>query len=200
MSLEDLKHDWRSEMDRSLPPAEIDRLLGVVQERYAVLERQVHNRDVREILAAVLVVFLFAPSLWPVYRQSLVAFLGVALIICGAALIVYVFLTSRKPEPASFHTAVLECARNRRAWLDGQISLLRSVVWWYVGPIGVGLLLFHWGLARGSLIVFSVQAAIVLAVCTGVVLLNRWSVRKALLPVRDEVSRLIESLERENPE
>lgn len=196
MSLEDLKHEWRTELDRSLPPAEIDPFLLAVQQRYAELERQVHGRDVREILAALIVVGGFA-ALWPIYRSSPVAIAGVVLIICGAALIVYVLMSSRSREPESFQTSVLQCARHRRAWLDRQIVLLRNVVWWYVAPICAGSLLFGWGLAHGSIVAFTVHAAIVLAVCASIVVLNHSAVRRSLQPVRDEVSRLIDSLEKE---
>jgi hypothetical protein len=80
-------------------------------------------------------------------------------------------------------------------WLDGQIRLLRTVVWWYVTPICAGLLLFHWGIARGAWLAFSLQSLIVLAVGAGVVALNHWAVRHSLQPVRDDLARLIEVLE-----
>ena len=132
-------------MDRSISSSELHDLLNVMQRRCAGLERCIHGRDVREILAAVFVVGAFA-AMWPLYRSSLVAILGVALICLGAALIVYVLMSARKPEPLSFHASVLDFSRNRLAWLDSQIHLLRTVVWWYVAPLCTGLLLLHWGL------------------------------------------------------
>jgi hypothetical protein len=195
MSLDDMRQEWRKEMDRAIPRAEIDQLLGVVQRRCAEMERQVHGRDIREILAAVFVVGVFA-MMWPVYRTSLVAALGVVLIVLGAGLIIYVLLSSKAPAPTSFQVSVLEYSRNRLAWLDRQIGLLRNVVWWYVAPICVGCLLFGWGLTGGSILGFGVHAAVVLAICAGIVYLNQWTVRHSLEPVRDELKGLIASLER----
>jgi len=181
-------------MDRSISSSELQDLLNVVQHRCTGMERTIHGRDVREILAAVFVVGAFA-SMWPIYRSSPVAILGVTLICLGAALIIYVLLSARKPEPLSFDASVLDFTRNRLAWLDGQIRLLRTVVWWYVAPLCTGLLLLHWGINRGAWLVFGLQALIVIAVAAGVVVLNQWAVRHSLQPVRDELARLIEALE-----
>ncbi len=181
-------------MDRSISSSELEDLLNVVQRRCAGMERSIHRRDVREILAAVFVVGGFA-AMWPLYRSSPVAILGVALICMGAALIIYVLLSARKPEPLSFHTSVLDFSRNRLAWLDSQIHLLRTVVCWYVAPLCVGCLLLDWGINRGAWFVFGLQALIALAVAAGIVVLNQWAVRRSLQPVRDDLARLIEALE-----
>jgi hypothetical protein len=194
MSFEDIKREWRNEMDRSISSSELQDLLDVVQRRCAGMEHSVHGRDVREILAAVFVVGIFA-AMWPLYRSSPVAILGVALICLGAALIIYVLMSAQKPEPLSFHASVLDCSRNRLVWLDSQIRLLRTVVWWYVAPFCVGCLLLDWGLSGGAWLVFGLQALFVLAVAAGIVVLNQWTVRRSLLPVRDDLARLIEALE-----
>ena len=52
MSLEDIKREWRNEMDRSISASELEDLLNVVQRRCAGLEHTIHRRDIREILAA----------------------------------------------------------------------------------------------------------------------------------------------------
>ena len=181
-------------MDRSISSSKLQELLNVVQRRYAGMERSIHGRDVREILAAVLVVGAFA-AMWPLYRSSPVAILGVALICLGAALIIYVLMSAQKPLPLPFHSSVLDFSRNRLAWLDGQIRLLRTVAWWYVAPLCVGCLLLNWGIARGAWLVFGLQAFTALAVAAGIVVLNQWAVRRSLQPVRDDLARLIKALE-----
>jgi hypothetical protein len=194
MSLEDIKREWRKEMDRSVSSSEMQDLLDIVQRRCAGLERSIHGRDVREVLAAVFVVGAFAAT-WPLYRASRVAILGVALICLGAALIIYILMSAREPEPLSFHASVLDFSRNRLAWLDGQIRLLRTVAWWYVAPICVGCLLLAWGITSGAWLAFGLQAILTVAFAAGVVVLNQWTVRNSVQPVRDDLARLIEALE-----
>ena len=157
------------------------------------MERQVHVRDVCEVLAAVILVRAIAAA-WPLYRSSLVAILGVALIFAGAALVIYVLMSAKATAPLPFHASVLECSRNRLVWLDRQIRMLRTVAWWYLGPLFGGSLLLHWGLTGGG-IAFGVVVLVLLAVGTGIVLLNQAAARRHLQPVREEVLRLIEALE-----
>jgi hypothetical protein len=194
MSLEDLKREWREEMDRSIPADQLDLLVRGIQERCRGMERIVHGRDLREIVACLVIVAAFA-AMWPLYHSSAVALVGVCLIIASAALIIFVLLSARRPAPLRFDASVLECSRNRLAWLDRQIRLLQSVFWWYVAPLFSGVLLLGWGIYGGSPIPFCLHAAIVLGVGTGIVLLNRWAVRVSLQPVRDDLMRLIETLE-----
>jgi hypothetical protein len=194
MNLEEIKREWREAMDRSIPPNDLNDLVAVVERRCTETERQVRGRDTREVLAALVVVGAFA-AMWPLYRSSPVAVFGVALIVFGSALIVYMLMRSRTQDPAPFHNSVLEFSRTRLAWLDRQIRLLRNVVWWYVAPLAAGCLLFGWGLAGGRSVAFALHAVVVIAVATGIVLLNQWVVRRHLQPLRDNLARLIQSLE-----
>jgi hypothetical protein len=198
MSLEEIQREWRTEMDRAIPTSELEKLLDMVQRRYAGIEHQVRGRDIREILVAVLVVGATA-VMWPLCRSSPAAVLGFALIVLGAALIIYVLLSAKTTAPLPFQASVLEFSRNRLAWLDRQIRLLQTVVWWYVAPLSVGCLLLVWGLSGGAGLAFGVQALLVVAIGMGVVLLNQWTVRKYMQPVRDDLARLIEALDSRDP-
>jgi hypothetical protein len=83
-------------------------------------------------------------AMWPRYRSSLVAGLGVAIIILGGTVIVYMLLSSRKQSILPFNASVLEFSRQRLAWLDDQIHLFETAVWWYVAPCFPGCLLVGW--------------------------------------------------------
>jgi hypothetical protein len=197
MKLEEIQGSWKSEVNRPVPPTELLQILAAVQQRYDRLERSIHRRDIREILAALFVVAAFA-AMWPLYRTSFVACLGVVIIMLGAAVIVYVLLTSRRPFPFPFNASVLDFSRQRLAWLNGQIHLLQTVAWWYVGPLFVGCLLLNWGLAGGSGIIFGLNALLDVAVAAGIIFLNRQAVHHGLEPIRAEVARLVEALETTN--
>ena len=195
MSLEDLKNEWRREMERSISPADLDQLFDVVQQRSSEMDVQIHGRDVREIIAAVLVVGVFA-AMWPIYRSSTVAILGVGLIMLGALLIIGVLLFSRKPALSSLRelgAGILAEPPDMAGSTDPSSSQHRLVV--CLSHI-LGCLLFGWGLTRGSMIAFGLHAVVVLAIGAGIVVLNQWAVRRHLQPVRDEVQRVIENLKK----
>ena len=193
MSLDDLRQQWQNQVHQSMPSLELQRVLAAVQRRCDKLEHSIHWRDIREILAALFVVAAFGP-MWPIVRASRIAVLGVLIIVAGMALIVYVLLSSRKAAPLRLNASALEFARQRLTWLDGQIHLLRTVPWWYVAPIFVGCLLIFWGLAGGRPLAFGLFALIDVAVAVLIIGLNRQAVRNELLPVREDVARLIDAL------
>ena len=181
-------------MNRSISSAELQDLLSVVQRRFAgdgafhSLARR--SRDSGSGLRS-----------WHIRRH--VAALSI-LVRCnsgcfahlpGAVLIICVLLSARKPEPPALDATVLDFSRNRLAWLDGQIHLLQTVVWWYVAPLCLGSLLLTWGITRGEWLVFGLQALFALAVAAGIVALNRWAVRTSLVPVREDLCGLSAALE-----
>jgi len=204
MSFEQARQDWRDDVDRPLPSEQVQQRFADVQRRYDKLERVIHWRDIREILAVVFVVAALA-AMWPLYRASLVASLGVAIIVLGGAVAPFVLLSARKPAPLPFDASVLDFSRQRLAWLDAQIRLLETVAWWYVSPAFVGSLLFMWGglnpmlgLNPGGWLFFSLFfglfALFDVAVAAWLVAINKRAVRDELLPVREDLARLIESL------
>jgi len=196
MGFDEVRKSWQSEVNRPVAPAELEQLLAAVQQRYGRLERTIHRRDLREILAALFVAATFA-ALWPIVRSSFIGKLGIVVIIISAAVVIWVLHAAGKPNEAPLATSVLESSARRLAWLDRQIHLLRSVIWWYVAPLELGGLLFGWGLTEGTPLAFWPIAVAFLVVAVAVVWLNRYAVRVELLPLRQQVAELIAALESE---
>lgn len=196
MDFDDVRKSWQSEFNRPVAAAELEQLFATVQQRYCRLEKNIHSRDLREILAALFVAAVFA-ALWPIVRSSLIGKLGIVVIIVSAAVVIWVLHVAGKPNEAPLATSVLESSRQRLAWLDRQIRLLRSIIWWYVAPLELGGLLFGWGLTEGTPLAFWPIAVVFLVVAVAAVWLNRRAVRVELLPVRQQVAELIAALESE---
>jgi hypothetical protein len=73
---------------------------------------------------------------------------------------------------------------------------LQTVAWWYIGPLFGGVLLLEWGITGYSRIAIAIAATIVIVVGAGLVVLNQRAVRNCLQPIRDDLKRLIDTLER----
>ncbi len=198
MSFEDAKRDWRGELDRPLLPDDLRERLVAVHRRCDQLERTTHWRDLTEIVAAVLVVAGFT-AFWPIYRHSVVACVGAAIIILWAVAVIVIFLTARRPVSLPFDASVRDFSRHRLAWLDGQIRLVRTVPWWYVAPGTVGMLIMSWGLMDGNLPLFGFFILPALLLAAWVVSVNVRTVRRVLRPVRDDVARVLTDLEATGP-
>jgi hypothetical protein len=194
MNFEDVRKSWQSEVTRPESSGELQRLLMDAQRHFGGLERKIYWRDIREILAGVFVAGGFAAG-WPIYRSSFVACLGVAIILLSVPIVVYLLISANRPTSTSVTTSVLEFSRQRLAWIDRQIHLLRTVVWWYVAPLFLGCTLVAWGLTPGRRIQFGILMVLNVFVAIVVIWLNRRAVRKDLMPVRQEMGDLIESLQ-----
>ena len=95
--------------------------------------------------------------------------------------------------PSRLDASVRDFCKTEIERLDRQIQLLRSVLWWYISPIMVGVNLVYFGIngvGAGSL-----------AYCIFTLFLGWWiysvnqkAVAKSLVPVREELSDLFREL------
>jgi hypothetical protein len=194
MTFEEIRKQWQSEVAQPAAVTDPKQLLAGVQRRFGTLERTIFWRDVREFLAGLVGICAFA-AFWPIYRTSLVASVGVAIILLSTPMILYKLLAASRSRTTHFTSSVLDFSRDRLAWLDRQIRLLQTVAWWYVAPLGTGCMLVAWGLTPGRWFAFVQVAALNVGVAVITVWLNHRSVRINLLPARQELLELIESLE-----
>jgi hypothetical protein len=88
---------------------------------------------------------------------------------------------------------VAEALRAEGRRLDAQISLLESVLWWYVAPLSIGVVLLTVGL-RGTSWFTLAYSVVVALVAWGVVALNLRVVRRDLRPKRAELNALLSEL------
>lgn len=194
MDLDDVKRSWQREVSQAAIPEEMQRMLTTVQQHCDRLESSVHRRDVREIFAVILVVAAFAAA-WPLYRASYAAMLGVAIIAIGGCVVVFVLTAVRRPTPQALNATVLEFSRQRLAWVDDQIRLLRTAAWWYAAPAFVGALLVAWGVTDGRRGTFAWIFALDVMVAALVTHTNRRATRDQWMPIRAELRQLIKGLE-----
>lgn len=194
MSFEDVRKSWRVEVGQPVPATELQALVLATQQRYGELERKMHWRFVREILYTILVFVGFAAA-WPMCRSSLVGCVGVAVVMLSAPIILHVLASASKPRTVPFAASVLDASRQRLTWIDRQIRLLQTTIWWSVSPLLTGCMLVFWGITPGRWLPFWLLTLWAVSISAVGVFLNRRSVRTEMLPVRQELAELIETLE-----
>lgn len=194
MPLDDAKSSWRSG-DDAFEDAMSDReLLGLVKQRSQALDDAMRKRDRRETIAAAMV-FLFFVSFAIVADPSWLAQAGVVLVLAGSALSVWMLRRARRrPMDGSPGLPLADVLRSERAKLDAQIRLLRNVLWWYIGPLAVGVALVVAGTGGRSWFTLG-YAVLVAAVSAVIYQLNQREVQRELLPRREELTRLLQQME-----
>ena len=197
MNLDDAKDLWSStnESDTDSMSAQTlseSDLLRLVKDKADAFDQKIWRRDIIESIAALAVFLFFA---WMLRDPSWLVRLGALTVMGGSALIYWTLRRTRtRHDDASLDRPVADVLRTERAKVDDQIRLLETVLWWYLGPLVVGILLVTIGDSGWS--AFTVgYGTVVLLFAAGIYVLNQRAVRTDLKPRREELTRLLEQVE-----
>jgi len=210
MTFDELQKTWQSQ--QASPKLAIDPglLLKEVKRNKERFESTIFWRDVREIGAGfVTSVFFFAGSVffWLVGLKSLVWPLLLLVVLCtgvGVFILVDRIVQKRKcPEHGGALVGYIESSLTQ---VIHQIWLLKNILWWYLLPLGGGLII--WFSSCGLMVIMTKcrEASLgylleMLTCIVGTILLywgiywwNQRAVRKELIPRKDELENLLNSL------
>lgn len=158
-------------------PADHEAVTRMVREGGLRLELHLSVRDRRETwIAWILVpVFVWLAVITP-HRLSA---LGAGIVVLSCVLIPFVLRASRV-EPLSASLPLVDAIRLELRRVEAQRRILRTVAWWYAGPLWLGVTLF----IAGPLSPAAAGGAAVLTACFfgGLVAWNQVVVRRELDP------------------
>ena len=201
MTFDELQNTWQSQSNLKLK-IDSDTLLREVKRNKRNFEFAIFWRDVREVSVAVMLFFFFLyfgikHSLWPL---SLLAILCL-----WVSVFMVIDRVVQKRRQPCLSDSLFICIKSSLAQINHQIWLLRNVLWWYLAPLGAGLII--WFSYCGLIVIISeepslryllfILACIVGTICLywGIYWLNQMAVRKELLPRKEELENLQRSLE-----
>ncbi len=192
MGLDDLKTAWQRPGEDAVDDGADRETAATIRARLLRIRRTVVFRDAAETLVALLVIFIFGRLFWIVRAPA--ARIGIALIIAGSILIITRLTLARgwnrRPKPP-LNVKEFFLAESER--IDAQIHLLQSVPWWYLGPVLLGTNLFAFGVSGpGAVSLIFLVSTVVLG--WFLYRLNLRAVRERLVPVKNELARLLEEL------
>jgi CubicO group peptidase (beta-lactamase class C family) len=182
---EDLKELWRAQTLEPAPPLPDAKQITAMKRKTKSFDRAIFWRDFRESLAAIFLVIWFGGTFFTV--SALLAKIGCVIIVLASVFICWYPLHQKrrvaKPAPDAPMAQALQCELRK---VEVQIRLLRSILWWYLLPLGVGVLVFYFGGQRSlsSNIGFSL---FVTALYAFIYWLNQRTVEKSLLPLKHEI-------------
>jgi hypothetical protein len=166
----------------------------------ASFRRTIHRRNLREYVAAIMVVAVFGA--YAPLADTLMVRVACAATIAGALYVAYYLRRHGAPEPAELAACTAGHLAVHRRQLERQRELLASVWRWYLGPLVPVLVLFavskpieQSGFARGTWISAAISLSVGALALAGVARLNRVAARRlqreidALLPPTIERAR-----------
>ena len=193
MEFEDFKRAWQARPEGA--PARDECVADDVRRRLGALHAQLRRRDLIETAVAIVAAVVFARMLWTLH--GIQAKSGSALLVAGALSTVARVYAAKRRQPPPRDVPLAEFCRLELAAVNAQITLLRSVLWWYIGPVILGTNLVVVGLTGSASIRFG-YAAVTLALGAWIYGLNERAVRDGLLPLRRRLERSVHEL-REDP-
>ncbi len=208
MELDRFKTAWSDQPISAEFSGDPVRLVEQVQRQVHELRRRVQLRDLLETGSAVFVAVVFS---WGATYGGFLMQAGAAIVIATAAMIVIVLHTVRRRGVLRFDADLKQRLVAETDAVKRQIRLLRNVLYWYVGPLLVGGLLFGLGiltaadpspgLERATLLaLITASQLIVLGVVTAAIRWLRQTVlQRQLEPALAELTRRLASLTDDAP-
>src|SRR5687768_7929086 len=196
MNDDELKQLWQQQPLRNPPSAAL--LISAMQNQTSLLRRCLDARDVRELVACAIVIIIFGVFYFTVYREP-ISRLG-NLIIIGSAIFIgwKIIHTRRATPPAPPGATTVEALRAELKSVRAQSRLLGSVLWWYLLPGFIGLLVATWGL-RIDLYTKIGCTLFFIALDAFIYWLNQRARSKQLLPLQAQLESLVHSAETGEP-
>ncbi|MGV3755249.1 MAG: SoxR reducing system RseC family protein [Verrucomicrobiota bacterium] len=190
MQDDDLKRLWQAQRFDAPPVLPDEQQLAAMKKKMKGFDRAIFWRDGRECLAGIFLIIWFGRAFFTVSEP--IAKTGALIIVLASAFVCwYPIREKRRVAPAAPDASMTEALQCELEKVKVQIRLLRSVLWWYLMPLGVGVLVFVFGLER-SLPNNLGFAAFVAVLYVFIYWLNQWSVRKYLVPLKQEIEATLQ--------
>ena len=147
---DDIRNVWQNQPVENAPMP-----LEEIQRRARRFEKRIDRRNLREYIGAAIGIAIFTFYIFkfpnPLMRT------GSALIIAGLLCVVVQIYKRASPGKLPADLALTASLEFHRRELVRQRDLLRSVLWWYVGPLVPGLVVFAAGVTppRGAVAVIN---------------------------------------------
>ena len=210
---QELKNIWRNSSKAGRIKFETSRLMIDLNRKMNRFEKAIRFRDMREIGASILGIFLFGYFTYeiPFVLTKAASFFGMI----WFAYVIYRFRAARKQKhPSNLSSTFREQLQNQKEYLLQQARLLDTVFYWYLLPPFIINVLFVIGLGdpkdygwsniiANNLLPISLFSKIgyllfIAVLYAGILWLNKRTVKKDLKPVINDIERVLQQLESEN--
>lgn len=183
MQFDDLGAAWHAgDAARATPTPES---LRQIRARAEELDRLVRRRDRVETITALL---MLVPFGWAAAVTTSTTSRAGALLIMAACLLIPVRLRLARQGAPELSLPLALFLAEELARVRAQVRLLRSVFWWYLAPLGTGVVLFVAGRSPSPWLTAGVTL-VVLLLYAALWRLNQQAVERHLLPRAEELER-----------
>tara|TARA_R110002126_G_scaffold19675_6_gene73894 strand:+ start:2236 stop:2817 length:582 start_codon:yes stop_codon:yes gene_type:complete len=186
-----LKTNWKALSTNSIR-IETEQLIKELQQGSIYLEKKITFRDFTEISVALLLIILFGITAFLI--PFLLSKIGSMIIILSCVLIIFRFKNLKdKFTPVTLSDTHTVYLKKTRYYLKEQIKFLDNVIYWYIIPPTSGIILFFAGFGVDTF-QFYLLSGITFCLGFRVYILNKYVVKKELIPRLHSINSMIEEL------
>ncbi len=197
MNDDELKKIWQRQPLRE-PAVSAEQLVSAMQSKTSQLRHCLDARDLRELVGCAVIIVTFGIFYFTVYRTP-ISRLGDLIIIASTIFIAGKLIHARRSNPAAPPGAtIVESLRAELKAVRTQSRLLGSVLWWYLLPGFIGLVVATWGMGLDPYLNI-VCTLLFIAVDAFIYWLNQRARATQLLPIEAQLESLLHSAETGEP-
>ncbi|TGE83224.1 hypothetical protein C7Y70_11055 [Pseudoalteromonas sp. KS88] len=142
MKLDDLKQDWQQAIETESTPDNLTEVIDMIEQQTTKIDKEIKRRDFLEIGIAV---FLIPVWIWGLLNSaSTMQSIGLIIAIVACIYIPYRLISAKKVN-AKKSDSVKDFLVQEKQKIQQQKQMLESVVWWYIAPLTVAILLITLG-------------------------------------------------------
>jgi hypothetical protein len=142
VKLDDLKQDWQQAIETESTPDNLNEVIDMIEQQTTKIDKEIKRRDFLEIGIAV---FLIPVWIWGLLNSaSTMQSIGLIIAIVACMYIPYRLISAKKVD-AKKSSSVKDFLVQEKQKIQQQKQMLESVVWWYIAPLTVAILLITLG-------------------------------------------------------
>ncbi len=197
MKLDDLKQDWQQTINSSPVPDNLTEVITMLDQQTTKIDKEIKRRDVLEISIAILLIPVWFFGLW--HSVGTMQTSGYLIAIIACIYIPYKLINAKKVTAVKTSSIKAFLEREQQK-VKQQKQLLESIVWWYLAPLGLSIVLITLGATVNEsgvphLSDFLVQYYACLGLLlVGTYLLNKRAAKKKFAPLLQNIEQRLAEL------
>lgn len=187
----ELKKLWQDAAPTEKIKFEKSKLLIDLDYELKKMERQIKNRDLREIIVALLLIPFFIYL--AINAELLLSQIAAGLLVIYCCFVIYKLRSVKRYKKDNFSGSLKEQLQQMRIYVQKERNLLDTVLYWYLLPAAFPILLFF-GSTVGVGLKLVIYGLVLVAVFTGIYFMNKNAVKQNFDPVLEQLDEAIGEL------
>jgi len=197
MKLDDLKQDWQQTLSSAPTTDNLKEVIKVLEKETTKIDNEIKRRDILEISIAILLIPVWIYGLFN--SVSLMQTTGYIIAIVSCCYIPY-RLVKAKRITISTDKSIKAFLETEKQKTQQQKQLLESIVWWYIAPLTISIVLITLGatvngtgMPQLNSILTSYYGFLLLLI-VGIYLLNKRAAKKKFAPLLKQIEQRLAEL------